>query len=136
MKRKKKKNTEPKGHTGEESRVNYTLAPDSSEHTHHTHAYTHTLQASLPQSHFWEFFHGHHWIGMQIFMNRDIYGTGNSLGIQQQGIHSILMDGLSHHAAAKNDDADLCFLSQKNIPDPALRGKPDLISFMITRAFR
>ena len=50
---------------------------------------------------------------MQIFMNRDIYGTGNSLGIQQQGIHSILMDGLSHHAATKNDDADLCFLTQK-----------------------
>ena len=66
-------------------------------------------------------------------MNRDIYGTGSSLDVQQQGI---IMDGLSHHAAIKNDDADLCFLIQKNIPDPAFRGKPDFISFMITRAFR
>ena len=68
-------------------------------------------------------------------MNRDIYGTGSSLDIQQQGIHSTIMDGLSHHASTKNDVADLCFLIQKNIPDPAFRGKPDFISFMTTRAF-
>ena len=79
---KRKKNTEPKGHTGEESSVNYTLAPDSSEHTHHTHDTYRCCKHHYRSPTSGDFSTGDHWIGMQIFMNRDIYGTGNSLDIQ------------------------------------------------------